>query len=81
MWAKGRLQGCEEEMWHGGIALAEEVQDVESRQVIVGMDVESLYPSMKLEEIKHIIWEEVARSPIKWEEIDYIEAVRYLAKL
>ena len=47
--------------------------------VIVGTDVVNLYPSLDVEKVVGIIREAVIKSKVKWEEIDFLEAARYVA--
>ena len=47
--------------------------------VLVGIDVEALYPSLDKEECSRIVSEEILRSNVKWTDIDYLEGARFIA--
>ena len=57
----------------------EDIQDFSSAMVMIGSDVSALYPNLDAEQVAEIVYMEVKRSDIKWENIDYLEAVRYIA--
>ena len=57
----------------------EDLQNFEVPMVIVGCDVTSLYPSMKIDRIIEQVREAVKIAKITWREIDYLEALRYIA--
>ena len=42
------------------------------------MDVEQLYPSLELEEITTLIREAIINSNVKWQDVDWLEARRFL---
>ena len=42
-------------------------------------DVESLYPYLKVEAVSKRMKETILESGMKWEDIDYMEAARYIA--
>ena len=44
--------------------------------VVIGSDVEALYPSLDIEDCMKIIDEEGLRTSIKWEDLDYLEGTR-----
>ena len=60
-------------------ALKEDLQDYTIPMVLVGSDVVSLYPNLKVDQIIQRIEDEVKQSDIKFENVDYLEAARYLA--
>ena len=66
-------------VWRTHEVLEENIQNQEEPMVIIGCDVEALYPSLEVEEIGNIIVEEVMRSSISWENLDYMEGVRLIA--
>ena len=55
------------------------IQDIEAKIMILGFDAESLYPNLKLESIRKLIFEGILASSITWQDIDYKEALRYIA--
>ena len=55
------------------------IQDYETQMVVVGTDVISLYPNMEVNRVVENIKEAVRISKIEFKDIDYLEAVRYLA--
>ena len=59
--------------------LEEDVQDQAIPMVVIGTDVESLYPSLNIEEVVKEVREAVYESRIEWEEVDYLEMARYVA--
>ena len=69
----------EERVWKSTEVLEEEIQDFEAEMVIIGCDVESLYPSLDRDETSRIIGEEILRSEIVWEDLDYLEGTRMIA--
>ena len=46
--------------------------------VIIGSDVEALYPSLDSLECGKIVEEEILRTKIEWEDLDYLEGTRYI---
>ena len=60
-------------------ALPEQIQDYESPMVLIGSDVESLYPNLEVNKVVEGVKEAILGSKMEWEEIDYLEGVRYLA--
>ena len=60
-------------------ALEEDLQDFSAPMVIVGSDVESLYPNLDVDQVIRRIEEEVIRTDMEFDNIDYLEATRYLA--
>ena len=59
--------------------MPEDLQDFTVPMVVIGGDVVSLYPNMKIKEVSNRIMEAILMSPIKWKEVDYLEAIRYIA--
>ena len=57
----------------------EDLQDFMTPMVLVGTDVESLYPNLKVAEVSKRMKEAILESEMKWEDIDYMEAARYVA--
>ena len=55
------------------------LQAVEELLVIVGCDVEQLYPSMKKEQVAKIMEEAIRKTDIKWMDLDYMEGCRFIA--
>ena len=59
--------------------LEEEIQDYTCPMVVVGSDVVSLYPNLDVTRCSEIMKEAILRSPIKWDNMDYLECARYVA--
>ena len=57
----------------------EDLQDFMSPMVLVGTDVESLSPNLKVEEVSKRMKDAILESEMKWEDIDFMEAARYVA--
>ena len=57
----------------------EDIQNFEVKMVIIGCDVEALYPSLEIDECCKVVEEEVMRSTITWGDIDYLEGARFIA--
>ena len=57
----------------------EDVQDFTIPMVLIGSDVSALYPNLDAEQVAEIVYKAVRDSKIKWENIDYLEATRYIA--
>ena len=66
-------------VWHGEEVLEEDLQDFEQSMVVIGCDVEALYPSLDVKECWKIVEEEMMRSDIVWEDLDYLEGTRLIA--
>ena len=64
--------------WEPYEVLIEDIQDFERSMVVIGSDVEALYPSLDVEDCMKIIEEEVKRTSIKWEDLDYLEGTRLI---
>ena len=47
--------------------------------MIVGCDVEALYPSMDREQVAKIVEQAVLESNILWKDLDYLEGARFIA--
>ena len=60
-------------------ALPEDLQDYQVPMIILGSDVVSLYPNLDIREVGLRVKEAVLNSTVKWEGVDYMEAVRYIA--
>ena len=56
--------------------LQEDVQDQTIPMVIVGTDVESLYPNLIIKKVVEEVREAVMESEMVWEEVDYLEMAR-----
>ena len=69
----------ENKIWKSCEVLEEEIQDFNTEMVIIGCDVESLYPSLDKGETSRIVGEEMLRSEIVWEDLDYLEGARLIA--
>ena len=59
-------------------SLPEDVQDQASPMVVIGSDVINLYPNLDIGGVLGIVREAVLETIIKWEDIDYLEAARYV---
>ena len=59
-------------------ALPEDLQDYSLPMVVVGSDVEALYPSLDIDRVCKMIYGAVMDSKIKWNNVDYREAARYV---
>ena len=55
------------------------VQDTSSRMVIVGADVEALYPSLEGVQVAEIIYRAVMETKVEFKGINYQEGCRYIA--
>ena len=60
-------------------ALPEMIQEYEEPMVIVGTDVNSLYPNMEVGRVVENMKEAVRTSKLEFKGVDYLEGVRYLA--
>ena len=68
-----------DKVWRPEEVLQEEIQDFEREMVVIGCDVESLYPNLDVEECGRIVEEEIMRTKITWEDLDYLEGCRMIA--
>ena len=68
----------EDRVWEVNEVLEEDIQDHEKRMEIVGLDVEALYPSLDVNECGKIVEEDVLRTKVKWEDLDYLEGTRMI---
>ena len=59
--------------------LPEDRQDQTIPMVVIGSDVVSLYPNLKIQQLMGEVRKAVQESVVTWEEIDYLEAARYVA--
>ena len=46
--------------------------------VLIGSDVASLYPTLDADKVAELVYNAVMKSDIKWTNLDYIEATRYI---
>ena len=69
----------EDRSWNSKDVLEEDLQNFEVPQVIIGADVEALYPSLDTEECARIVKAETLRSKIRWNDLDYLEGARFIA--
>ena len=58
--------------------LPEDIQDFENNMVVIGCDVEALYPSLDYEVCGRVVEEEIMRTSIKFEDLDYLEGARLI---
>ena len=65
--------------WSSTEVLPEDLQNYQVPMVIMGFDVVSLYPNLDIEKVGERVRKTVLKSNIKWEGINYLEAVRYIA--
>ena len=54
------------------------VQDRSRRIQVIGSDVESLYPSLEAVEVAEIVYKAMLETKVKFENIDYMEACKYI---
>ena len=59
--------------------LSEDIQDYTSPMVVLGSDVVNLYPSLDITKVVKGVRDAVLDTKIKWGELDYLEAARYVA--
>ena len=59
--------------------LPEDIQDQTVPMIILGSDVVNLYPSLDTRKVVGEVKNAILDSDIKWEEMDYLEAARYVA--
>ena len=59
--------------------LHEDLQDQSVPMVAVGSDVISLYPNLDINKVVEAVEVAILESTIQWEEVDYLEASRYVA--
>ena len=55
------------------------IQDQSKRMVVVGADVEALYPSLEAIEVANIVFRAVQESEVYFEGVDFMEACKYIA--
>ena len=60
-----------EKIWEPHEVLQEDIQNFSESMVVIGSDVESLYPSLDIEDCMKVIEEEVMRTSIQWKDLDY----------
>ena len=68
-----------EKIWKPSEVLPEDIQDFEKEMVIIGCDVESLYPSLDTKDCGRLVEEEIMRTDIEFENLDYLEGARLIA--
>ena len=68
-----------DKVWRPQEVLQEDIQDFHSEMVVIGCDVESLYPNLDVEECGKIVETEMMRSRITWEDLDFLEGCRMIA--
>ena len=68
-----------ERTWSSEQVLPEDLQNYQVPMVILGSDVVSLYPNLDINKVGDRVKEAVLSSNIKWEGVNYLEAVRYIA--
>ena len=54
------------------------VQDKSQRMVVVGANIEALYPSLEAIEVANIVFRAVQESDVEFEGIDYMEICKYI---
>ena len=59
--------------------LPEYLQDFEDKMVLIGSDVVSLYPNLEVDRVVQNVKEAILDSNMVWQEVDFLEGVRYLA--
>ena len=64
---------------HSEQVLPEMLQDYEVPQVLVGCDVEALYPSLNIDTCCETVYQEIMATNITWEDTDLLEGCRYIA--
>jgi hypothetical protein len=74
-WVKGDL----ERLISSQEVLPEDLQDFSLPIVIVGSDVEALYPNLSAERVAKLIYEAIIKSEVEWDNISYMEGLRYIA--
>ena len=47
--------------------------------VLISSDVASMYSSLEAEKVARLVYEAVLKTDIKWSNLDYTEATRYIA--
>ena len=53
-------------------ALPEDLQDFSLPMVLIGSDVEALYPSLNIDRVSQIVYEAILRSKVKRDNVDYM---------
>ena len=59
--------------------LPEDLQDYTTPMVIIGSDVVQLYPNLDIDQVVDVVEREVMETKLEWNDIDYLEASRYVA--
>ena len=60
-------------------SLPDDLQDQTLPMVVVGTDGVNLYPSLDIRRVVYIVKDAILQSGVSWEEVDYMEASRYVA--
>ena len=55
------------------------VQDKGQRIQVIGADVEALYPSLSAVEVAEIVYDAVMKTEVKFDNINWVEACKYIA--
>ena len=80
-WKKEKMNEDLEDInkeWSVDDMLEEDIQNFEEEMVLVGCDVEALYPSLDRDECSRIIGEEIMKSNVSWSNLDYMEGARMI---
>ena len=59
--------------------LPEDLQDFSLPMVVIGSDVEALYPSLDSKRVARMVSEAIMMSKVTWMNLDYMEACWYIA--
>ena len=57
-------------VWESSEVLAEDIQDYQTRMVMMGFDLESLYPNLDMDKLGDRVKEAVMNTDIKWEGVN-----------
>ena len=66
-------------VFSGDEMLPEDIQDQSAPMVVIGTDVVNLYPSLDIGQVVEEVREAILDTGIKFEDVDYLEAARYVA--
>ena len=66
-------------VFSGDEMLPEDIQDQSAPMVVIGTDVINLYPSLDIGQVVEEVREAILDTGIKFEDVDYLEAARYVA--
>ena len=78
LWESRANLGRDDEV-SSSVTLPEMIQDYTVPMVVLGSDVINLYPSLDIKKVVREVREAVMETKITWEEVDYLEASRYVA--